>query len=864
MSTIGATNPTTWSVTGMPGGFQFDASTGTVWGAPTEGGRTYAIRWTVTDATGASASKEYSIYIKAPPVAVDDGYSVKEDETLTVGAPGVLTNDPNRQGKSAILYSGVANGALTFTSDGSFIYSPRANFNGTDSFKYKMSDGSLDSNIVTVTLTVTPVNDPPVNRVPITQETAKNTNKVFTNSGAIWVSDVDAPSSVQVQLISSNGKATLSSVAGLAFKSGDSGTADADMTFTGTIPVVNFALANLTFAPASDFVGEARLRIRSSDLFTGSGGAGTDDDTIVINVTSTGIFTDHTNIGSPPTATGTDSTYSSSRYTVSGSGWDIWEANDGFQFLYRPLTGDGSLTARVVSETVTYGGAQQNPTCWAADNSHQQPCISVSKAGVMFRQNLTDVSAVDAMVGLTQGNGSEFIYRKTAGTTTSAASPADSLTVPYWVRLTRQGDSLTAELSPNGTTWTQRGDTQTIAMGSTIYVGLASSAVYQLDSATNQRIKLNTAVFDNVAISTPPVAAADIYSVNEDTTLTVDVFTGVLANDSDPEGAVLSAAGGSGTPGLTLNPDGSFTYVPAPNFTGAVSFTYLASDAILSSLPVTVTINVNPANETPSFTKGGDQVVGSNLGAQTVAGWATAISQGTGEPDQLVDFLVTNSNNALFAVQPAVSADGTLTFAPAADATGIATVSVSLHDNGGTANGAADTSAAQTFTIIVDDPPVVTTSGTSLLYTENSSTPLDPAITVTDSDNGNLASATVAMTTNYAEWRGHPVVHHSERDHRHVDARHRSPRPVRHVDGRQLPGCAPFDHVQQCQPQPEPGHPDRDIRRQRRSARQQHGEPHDQRCRRQRCPRRVGDRVVVGLHRKCHAGARRRSHRDRS
>ena len=216
---------------------------------------------------------------------------------------------------------------------------------------------------MTVTLTVTPVNDPPVNRVPVTtQETLKNTNKVFTNSSAIWVSDVDAPSSVQVQLISSNGKSTLSSVAGLTFKAGDSGIADADMTFTGSIPVVNVALANSTFTPTTDFVGEARLRVRSSDLFSGSGGAGTDDDTIVINVTSTGIFTDHTNIGAAPTATGVDSTFTSPTYTVKGSGWDIWEANDGFQFLYRSLTGDGSLTARVV-----IGGCDVQRRCSGPD-----------------------------------------------------------------------------------------------------------------------------------------------------------------------------------------------------------------------------------------------------------------------------------------------------------------------------------------------------------------------------------------------------------------------------------------------------------------------------------------------------------------
>src|SRR5213079_171353 len=68
---------------------------------------------------------------------------------------------------------------------------------------------------------------------------------------------------------------------------------------------------------------------------------------------------------------------------------------------------------------------------------------------------------------------------------------------------------------------------------------------------------------------------------------------------------------------------------------------------------------------------------------------------------QTLNFIVSNNNTALFSGQPAVAANGTLTYIPAANANGSVTVTVQVHDDGGTANGAVDTSAAQTFTITV-------------------------------------------------------------------------------------------------------------------------------------------------------------------
>lgn len=115
-----------------------------------------------------------------------------------------------------------------------------------------------------------------------------------------------------------------------------------------------------------------------------------------------------------------------------------------------------------------------------------------------------------------------------------------------------------------------------------------------------------------------------------------------------------------------------------------------------------VASSVEVVNAAPSFNAGGSVSVAEDAGAQSIAAWATAISAGSAsEAGQVVNFVVSNNSPSLFSVQPTISADGTLSFTTAANAFGTATVTVQLHDNGGTANGGADTSAAQSFTINV-------------------------------------------------------------------------------------------------------------------------------------------------------------------
>ncbi|MBI3837198.1 MAG: hypothetical protein HY288_04595, partial [Planctomycetia bacterium] len=117
------------------------------------------------------------------------------------------------------------------------------------------------------------------------------------------------------------------------------------------------------------------------------------------------------------------------------------------------------------------------------------------------------------------------------------------------------------------------------------------------------------------------------------------------------------------------------------------------------SNPATTTGALTSLNIAPSFTKGSDPTINEDAGAQTVASWATAISAGPpNESSQTLNFILGNNNNALFSAQPAISPTGTLTFTPAPNASGTATVTVQLHDNGGIANGGVD---SQTFTISI-------------------------------------------------------------------------------------------------------------------------------------------------------------------
>jgi hypothetical protein len=152
-------------------------------------------------------------------------------------------------------------------------------------------------------------------------------------------------------------------------------------------------------------------------------------------------------VGATGSASGTGSAF-----TVTGAGADIWGTADAFRFVYRPLTGDGSIVTEVTGE---------------------QDIANWTKAGVMLRETL-DPGSRQALMLVSPAKGLAFQRRaQTGGISTNTPGPA--ATAPYFVKLTREGTTITAFASPNGTSWTPVGS-DTIGMASTIYVGLAVSS----------------------------------------------------------------------------------------------------------------------------------------------------------------------------------------------------------------------------------------------------------------------------------------------------------------------------------------------------------------------------------------------------
>jgi regulation of enolase protein 1 (concanavalin A-like superfamily) len=194
--------------------------------------------------------------------------------------------------------------------------------------------------------------------------------------------------------------------------------------------------------------------------------------------------------------------YSSGTFTVSGSGSDIWNAGDQFNYAYQSVSGDTTIIARVVSENGTQ---------------------SFAKAGVMIRESLA-TNSVEASVLLTPTNGVAMEIRPTTGAASINVTGWIAGVKPaQWLKLVRSGDTFTGYYSADGSSWTQIAATN-VTMNSSATAGLAVTS--------HDNTSLNTATFDNVSIGSGSIDTAAVYELQNEASGLVLNNQGSLTNGS--------------------------------------------------------------------------------------------------------------------------------------------------------------------------------------------------------------------------------------------------------------------------------------------------------------------------------------------
>ncbi|MFD0693898.1 OmpL47-type beta-barrel domain-containing protein [Paenibacillus sp. GCM10027628] len=159
-------------------------------------------------------------------------------------------------------------------------------------------------------------------------------------------------------------------------------------------------------------------------------------------------------------------------FRVQGSGTDIWGTEDAFQYVYQPWKGDGQVVARV------YG--VENTVTW-------------TKPGVMIRGSMSEQSPY-AMMAVTPANGAVYLDRLQTGAASTLTSGTKAVS-PYWVKLVRVGNVISAYDSSDGTNWTLV-KKEAMNLPETVYFGLAVTS--------HNTGKLATAIFDHVSIGQVP------------------------------------------------------------------------------------------------------------------------------------------------------------------------------------------------------------------------------------------------------------------------------------------------------------------------------------------------------------------------
>ena len=219
----------------------------------------------------------------------------------------------------------------------------------------------------------------------------------------------------------------------------------------------------------------------------------------------------------------------------------------------------------------------------------------------------------------------------------------------------------------------------------------------------------------------PPVANDDTYTMRPNTTLSVDAESGLLANDSDPDGdpmrVVSTSSAENGT--LSVFTDGSFTYTPNEDFTGVEQITYTNSDGVEET---TATLTIEVVNKPPvanddTYTMRPN----TTLSVDAESGLLANDTDPDGDPMRVV--ATSSAENGTLSV----FTDGSFTYTPNEDFTGVEQISYTNSD------GLEETTATLTIEV-VNEPPVATDDTYTMRPNTTLSVDAESGLLANDSD----------------------------------------------------------------------------------------------------------------------------------
>ncbi|HWO21583.1 MAG TPA: Ig-like domain-containing protein [Kofleriaceae bacterium] len=501
-----------------------------------------SFQYTVSDGT-ATAAGTVAVTVTAvndAPVAVDDAATTAEDTLLTIAAATLVANDTDVDGDTLTVTAvgNAANGTVALAG-GNVTFTPAANFSGTATFEYTVSDGTA-TDTGAVAVTVTPVNDAPV-AVDDTTSTAEDT-PLTVAVATLLANDTDAEGNTLA--VTAVGNAT-----------------------NGAVVLVG---GNVTFTPAANFSGAATFEYTVSD------GTATDTGAVAVTVTP---------VNDAPVAV--DDTASTAEDTPRTIAAATLVAND--------TDADGDTLA-----VTAVGNATNGAVALAGGNVTFTPAANFSGTAT-FEYTVSDGTATDTgavTVTVTPVNDAPVAVDDTvvAIEDTPRVIAAATLVVND---TDADGDTLTVTAvgnATNGTVALAGGNvTFTPALN---YIGPATFE-YTVSDGTASDIGL---VNVNVTSSNDaPVAVDDSATTPEDQPIQL-TSAALVANDIDADGDPLTVTAVSGaTNGTVVLAGGIATFTPAANFSGTAGFTYTVSDGFATDTGA-VTITVTPVNDAPVAT----------------------------------------------------------------------------------------------------------------------------------------------------------------------------------------------------------------------------------------------------------------------